>query len=146
MRNISKNACKFIWNALKLDLNLFLSYEEAGTYNTTTGEFEYSTQFYRVWVYKLGFALIFTVNKTNKLLSHGKSNRNRIFSSEYTYSSSWLNGSSQIKNAIWLNWTHRRNTSLIEKGSNSEKMSFWKPEILEWWQDLRMRKLHNNQM
>lgn len=36
-------------------------YEEAGTYNTTTGEFEYSKQFYRVWVYKLSFALIFTL-------------------------------------------------------------------------------------
>ena len=30
-----------------------------GTYNNETAEFEYSKNYYRIWVYKLGYALIF---------------------------------------------------------------------------------------
>ena len=62
------NACKYE-PILTSDPYQTFSYEEAGIYNATTEKFEYTAEFYRGWVYKLGFSLIFSVSFfSNQLL------------------------------------------------------------------------------
>ena len=41
----------------------YCHYDIAGTFNEYTNQFEYNNDFYRIWVYKLGYAFTFLVSR-----------------------------------------------------------------------------------
>ena len=100
------------------------SYEEAGTYNSTTSTFEYTGQFYRTWVYKLGFSLIFSVSLYYAYAyAHAKFQKLN-FRFGYIFYLFLLNGLFQTKKKVWLTLRLRQNSYSIVSVRNFEKISW----------------------